>query len=176
MDDIKLLQPERPCAICRHSKIEKIELDYVQKRASISEVTATLDCSKWQWYHHVKYHLKPGVSDALSKNADFIANQVVDKTGDLMLSLERLQEKVNLVESQIDGNTEPAKIKAYASLETEIRNTVLALAKIQGDFKDTAYIQVNNITVQLNKIADVIMSEACPRCKPIFAQKLEDLK
>ena len=175
-DDIKLLQPERPCEICRTPNIEKVEMAYVQKQLSTQEVITQFDCSKWKWYHHVKYHLKPGVASAMSKNADFLANQIVDKTGDLLESLERLQEKVNLLESQIDGNTEPAKIKAYTSMEAEIRNTILALGKIQGDFKDSAYIQVNNITVQLNKISDVIMSNACPKCKPIFASKLEDLK
>ena len=176
VDAIKLLQPERPCEVCRTPNIEKVELDFIQKKMSTQEVITQLDCSKWKWYHHVKYHLKPGVAQAISKNADFLANQIVDKTGDLLESLERLQEKVNLIESQIDGNTEPTKIKVYTSMEAEIRNTVLALAKIQGDFKDSAYIQVNNITVQLNKISDIVMTNACPRCKPIFATKLEDLK
>ena len=51
----------------------------------------------------------------------------------------------------------------------------MSLAKIQGDFKDAAYIQVNNVTVELNKIGEIVMSNACPKCKPIFAEKLGDL-
>ena len=171
----RYLQPERPCEVCRNPNISHLELDYINKKISTQDVIVQLGITKYTWYRHIKYHLKPGVAASMSENSELLASQIIDKTSELIEGLDRLKQKVEQIHVTITGDADPSKIKAYTALEAELRNTLMALAKIQGDFKDAAYIQVNNVTVELNKIGEIVMSNACPKCKPIFAEKLGDL-
>jgi len=173
---MRYLQPQRPCEICRNPQATTLEKEYIEKRISTQDVIDSLGITKYAWYRHIKYHLKPGVAQAISDNSDVLANQIIDKTGELIEGLDRLKGKVEQIQVTITGDADPSKIKAYTALEAELRNTLLALAKIQGDFKDSAYIQVNNVTIELQKIGEIVMANACSKCKPVFAQKLEDLE
>ena len=171
----RFLQPERPCEICRNPQATPLEREYVEKRLSTQDVIDKLGITKYAWYRHIKYHLKPGVAQAISDNSEFLATQIIDKTGELIESLDRLKAKVEQIHVTVTGDADPSKVRAYTALETELRNTLMALAKIQGDFKDSAYIQVNNISIELNKIGEMVMTHACPKCKPVFAEKLGEL-
>lgn len=156
-------------------EIRQLEKDYVEHRIIAADIAKDLDISTQTWYSHIKYHLTPQVIQALSVNAEVMANQVVDKIGSLIDILDILGKEIENAQDKTSIVENDKRMKALTGLIAEKRKTIEVMAKLQGEYKDSAVIKVSNINIEYNNIMGMVMQDACPMCKQKFAEKIPNI-
>ena len=163
----------RVCVICRDPDTTELEKGYSARQITVRDILEKkTDWSSSQWYNHVKNHLKPEVITALATTAEVLSTQIIDKGHDTIAQLDRLNKVVVKAQNMLGGAPDPGALKAYATIESEIRKSIELLGKIQGDFKEAAIVKAKNVTIEYNNVIGTVIQEACPACKIKFAEKL----
>lgn len=165
----------RVCSICRDPKTPELEIKFADELITTKEICDILEIKPNQWYTHINYHLMPQVYETLASNREILAAKIVDKVGEGIEQLDRLKNNVKRAEKMLGTAPDPTMIKAYTTLEGELRKTLEYLGKLQGDFKDQSIIKANNITVEYNMVMGTILEEACPACKLKHAQSIPNV-
>ena len=168
------------CSLCLYENIEEYEQDYVNRRRTVNEIIQGLrdenvEVTKYGFYNHIRSHLKPEVALIFSQNAPLLAKEVVDNIGELIEEIERMKGKIEGLEASINAEAQPSMIKAYTGMVSEFRRMLETLAKIQGDFKGSAHIHVQNMHVEYSNVIAQVLQDACPNCRVKFAKTLEPL-
>src|SRR3990172_3832263 len=168
------------CELCLFEHIEEYEQDYVNRRRTVNEIIAALrddnvEATKYLFYNHMRTHVKPEVALVFSKNAELLAKEIVDDTGEFIEEIERMKGKIEAIENSINAEAHPSLIKAYTGMVSEFRRLVEGLVKLRGDFKTSSHIHVKNLNVEYNNVIGQVMQDACPSCKAKLAKTLEPL-
>jgi len=162
----------RNCAICNHEKIDQIELDYLAENITGKEACETLECSAYVFKNHIERHLKRDIAGALAKNAPVLAKQVFDKTNEVIASCDRTLEMIEEVRQQWTQNRKPEWIAAAVKLEQHLSTNVERLMKLQGEFKESSNLKVENLNIQVNHMSQELIGGMCPKCKQNLAPKI----
>jgi len=165
------------CELCLYDDIGIFERAYANRTLSVIDIvkqlkSKNLEASKYKWYNHIRQHLKPEVGVLLSENVPALAQEVVDKIGECVEAIEDIKTKIDQLSLSLTADADPAIVRAYASLQAELRHWVELLAKLQGEFKDLSKITGKNVTIEYNNVMGIILQDACPVCKATFAEKL----
>lgn len=163
------------CTICRDPKTPDLEIAFSEHTLATKDICEQLEITSSQWYSHINYHLMPQVYEALSTNREVLAAKIVDKVQESIEQLDRLKKNVKRAEKMLGTAPDPTMIKAYATLEGEMRKTLEFLGKLQGEFKDQSIIKANNVTVEYNTVIGTVLEEACPACKMKFAKSIPNV-
>ena len=168
------------CSLCLYEDIEKYEHDYINKRATVAEIVDELkaekvDCNRYKFYNHIRNHLKPEVAMILSKNSDLLANELVDKVGEIIMMFDQVKVKIEELDKGISADSQPAMIKAYTGLVSEGRRLVEALASIQGELKGSTRIHINNLNVEYDAMREQVLQDVCQNCRVKLAKTLAPL-
>lgn len=169
------------CELCLYKNMEKYELDYIHKRQSVIDIIDQLSkeldmrITKYKFYNHMKMHLNPEVAQIFSTAAPKLADEVIDKTGELIDLVDTIKGKVEGFDHAINASTDPSTIRAYTGLVSELRHLIEALAKIQGEYKGSGVIHAKNVNIEYNNVIAQVLQDACHVCKAKFAKTLEPL-
>jgi|GEM_PF-4424859 len=164
------------CELCSIDGIEDYELKYFKREMGLKEVISQLQSHGYKvystnWYNHLRYHVKPEYHAIIAQNGAVLANEFIDKTEECITAIETIQSEIDSLKPEL-ATKDPSIIKAWTGLLAESRHWLEVLAKLQGEFKNIAKIQVDNIHVEYNNVVDTVIQEACPACKLKFADKL----
>lgn len=168
------------CELCLYDDIEQYEQDYIHKRKTVTEIvedlnSQSIECTRYKFYNHIKFHLKPEVAIAFSGNAEILSKEIIDKVGELIEAIDRMKDKIKSLEHSINADADPSMIKAYTGLEAEFRRLIETLAKITGDMKQSQHVHIANMNVEYKAVVDQVMQDACPMCKAKFVKTLQPL-
>ena len=159
------------CDLCLFEKMEQYEMDYLDKRSTVKEIIKALEeeehieCNTYKFYNHIKHHLNPQVVLAYSKNADLLANEIIDKKAEMINQIDTIIGKLQAIEGSINADAEPAMIKAYTGMISEFRRLILDEAKLEGEVKGSQHVHVQNLSIEFNKFSERIMQDVCQNCK-----------
>jgi hypothetical protein len=162
------------CEICLMEGIESIELAYLDRDMTATQVMEKLNVKPYTWRNHINNHVKPQLAIQLANRTE-LADHVVDKVGEVIKGLEDLKDVMSLLKQNILNNPDPHQLKIYLSGLAEIRHYTETLQKLQGDFKESGKLQAQTINVQYNNLAGQILQDACPMCKKKFLTTLEPI-
>lgn len=180
-DKVRLVGKTNACSFCLVEDIESYEKDYLNKNRTADEIVQAIKndvgirCSRAGFYNHMRYHVRREMLVYASKNAPELANELVDKTLELIEFLDNLKDKIEKIEKEIHAGSDPTMIKAYVSMMSESRKMIETLAKIQGDLKGSERINVKNMTIQYTAIASQILQDTCPVCREKLTKTLEPI-
>jgi len=161
--------------------IEEYERSYLKREKTLGQVLDELaekghKISKSQWWNHINNYVKPKVNQYLANtNTAVISQDVIDKIGECMEGLDRLREVIEQTKTSLNSDVDPNVMKVYISAEAEFRRYIETLAKLQGEFKDVAKVQINNLNIEYNNVVGQVLQDACPNCRIKFAKTLEPL-
>jgi hypothetical protein len=160
------------CELCiRDDDISQMEIDYLEKTISAEQCIAQLGTKPYTWRNHIKNHVKPQVAIQLANRGELV-DVIVDKVGEVVRGLDDLKEVMAGLKQQVLTSSDPNLLKVYLAALAEVRHHTETLQKLQGDFKDSGKINVQNMHVEYNQLVGSIMQYSCPKCKPVFADKL----
>lgn len=168
----------RGCELCLCENITTYEKAYADRSMTIKEIKKALEdeeqlhVTNYTWYNHIKTHLRPEVGVILAETAPVLAQEVVDKIGECVETIESLKSQADKISLSIENDPNPQVIRAWSGIVSEIRHWIELLARLQGEFKEVNKISAKNINIQYNETKEVILQEACPECKLKFAEKL----
>jgi hypothetical protein len=168
-EDTKML---RNCEICKDEKIDKIELDYLAENITGKEACRILNCSLYVFKNHIERHLKRDIAGALARNAPVLAKQVFDKTNEIIESCDRTLQMIKEVQKEWSDKKKPEWITAAVKLEQHLTTNVERLVKIQGEFKESSNLKVENLNIQVNNMGQELIEGMCPNCKENLAPKI----
>ena len=168
----------RPCELCVYQDIDKYERAYLDntmtKRQIFAELTKEFpDLNNYQWYNHMRNHVKPLVLAHANELAPELASDLVDMVGEMAGVIHRIKDKVEAYGEDIAPDTDPAKVKAWIAMESELGRMIERLGRISGDLKGVTKVQNQNITVNFNNMVEQIMQDVCPNCKVKLAKTLD---
>ena len=168
------------CSLCLYDHIEQYEQDYIAKRSTVAEIVEELkaedvECNRYKFYNHMRNHLKPEVAMVFSQNADLLANELVDKVGEIITMFDQVKDNIEALDHSINADAQPAMIKAYTGLVSEGRRLVQALAAIQGELKGSSHVHINTLHVEYTQMKEKLLQDICQNCKVKLAKTLEPL-
>src|SRR3972149_257410 len=176
--DNKILEIRtRGCDLCLYEKIADFERAYVNKEMHVQDIISAIksdgvQVNNWQWYKHIRSHVRPEVGVIVAETAGLLANDAMDKISECYEAVVGLKSQIDKITTSLDAESDPVMIKAYTALSAETRHWLELLAKLQGEFKDVAKIQINSLNVEYNNVVGTVLQEACPVCKAKFIEKL----
>lgn len=163
------------CELCiRDDDITKFELDYLNKDISAEQCIQQLGTKPYTWRNHIKNHVKPQVAIQLANRGELV-DAIVDKVGEVVKGLDDLKDVMANLKQQVLTSSDPNLLKLYLAGLAEVRHHTETLQKLQGDFKDTGKINVQNMHIEYNALVGHIMQDSCPQCKAKFAVSLKDV-
>lgn len=168
-EEIKIL---RNCEICRSDKIEQVELDYLSENITGKEACEILQCSMYQFKNHIEKHLKRDIAGQLSSNAPVLAKKIFDKTNELIESCDRILATIGEVQNEWRNKKKPEWVSAFVKLETVLSGNIEKLQKIQGEFRESSTVRIENLNMQVNNMTQELIEGMCPRCKQELAPKI----
>jgi hypothetical protein len=162
----------RNCDICKHDDIDQIEREFLGEQISGKEAGAKLGCSLYVFKNHIEKHLKRDVALSLSQNAPELSKRIFDKTNEIIESCDRTLEMIAEVRAQWRQNKKPEWIAAAVKLEQHLSTNVERLQKINGEFRESGTLRIENLNMQVNNMTQELIEGMCPNCKKKLAPKL----
>jgi len=163
------------CKLCVDDSIDEYEKAYFDKKLTVEEIVKELQCSKYAFYNHIRSHLKPEVALAVSKSAPALAEEVIDKQGELVNILEQLKKQTTRVDALLEGEIDLNMIKAFTALVAEQRKGIETLAHLQDVYFSGSKIVTNTYNIEYTQVVDKILQTACSNCKPKFLEELKPI-
>jgi hypothetical protein len=163
------------CELCISDRdLTDLETRYLQREITTAYVVEQLGCKLYTWRTHINNHVRPAVALQLSQRTE-VTDNIVDKIGEVVSGLDDLKEVITMLKKTILSNPDPIMLKTYLQALAELRHYTETLQKLQGEFKDTGKINVQNMHVEYNQLVGKIMQDSCPKCKGVFAESLKDI-
>jgi hypothetical protein len=163
------------CELCiRDDDITQIEIDYLNKDLSAEQCIHQLGTKPYTFRNHIKNHVKPQVAIQLANRGELV-DVIVDKVGEVVRGLDDLKDVMAGLKQQVLNSSDVNLLKVYLAALAEVRHHTETLQKLQGDFKDTGKINVQNMHIEYNALVGHIMQDSCPQCKAKFAVSLKDV-
>jgi len=169
------------CELCLYDDIEAYETDYLEKRRTVKELIASLkqeniECNTYKFYNHIRSHLKPEIAQLYSRNAPALANELIDKRGELIDNIDKVRQKIEALDMSITSEAHPSLIKAWTGLLAELRHSVEVLSSIEGIGKSSSqHVHIANLNVEYKNVVAQVLQDACVNCKKKFANTLAPL-
>ena len=163
------------CELClREEDITAIEMGYLDKELTAVQCIERLNTKPYTWRKHIQNHVKPQVAIQLVNRSE-ITDHIADKIGHVISGLDDLTELLATLKQQVLTSSDVNLLKVYLATLAEVRHHTETLQKLQGDFKETGKINVQNMHVEYNNLVGHIMQDSCPMCKAKFAVSLKDV-
>lgn len=168
----KELPQLRNCEICKHENIDQIERDYLTDKITSREACTLLNCRFNTFKTHIEKHLKKDVAGILSINAPILAKQVFDKASELIESCDRVLSMIDEVQEEWKAKKKPEWVSAIVKLETVLSGNIERLTKIQGEFRESSVMKVEQLNIQVNNMTQELIEGMCSPCKERLAPKM----
>lgn len=169
--DEKILEL-RNCEICRHDKIEQVELDFLSENISGKEAAGILGCGLSGFKNHIEKHLKRDIAGALSSNALPLAKRIFDKTNELISSCDRVLSVIKDVEKEWQDKKKPEWVSALVKLESVLSGNIERLTKIQGELRESSTMRIETLNIQMNSVTQELVENMCSACKQTLAPRI----
>jgi len=166
------LKTLRNCDLCKHENIDKVELQFLGEQITGKEAAEILGCSLFQFKNHIEKHLKRDVALELSQNAPALCKRIFDKTNELIESCDRSLEMIGEVRKEWISKKKPEWIAAAVRLEQQLGSNIERLQKIQGEFRESGTLRIENLNMQVNNMTQELIEGMCQNCKHKLAPKL----
>ena len=163
------------CELClSDDDITQYEMGYLDRTMTSTQVIEVLGCKLYAWRTHINNHVRPQVAIQLSERTE-LTDHIVDKIGEVVQGLDDLKDVISMMKKTILQNPDPIMLKTYLQALAELRHYTETLQKLQGEFRDTGKINVQNMHVEYNNLVGQIMQKSCHKCKGVFAEALKDV-
>ncbi len=162
----------RNCTICKHEKIDDVEMEFLAEHITSEEAAASLNCTLGQFKRHIEMHLKKDIALHLSANAPILAKRIFDKTNQLIESCDRNLKLISEVRAEWKDHKKSEWITALVKLETLVATNIEKMSKITGELRESSTMKVEQMNIQINNMTEEMISEMCTPCKTKLAPKL----
>lgn len=162
----------RNCDCCKHEDIEKVELEYLGEAITGYEACKQLGVGFNAFKTHIEKHLKKDISALVSANAPALAKRIFDKGDQLLESCDRTLQMIKDVQREWQGSKKPEWITAAVKLESVVASNIEKLGKMQGEFKESGAVRIEQMNIQVNNMTQELIEGLCPSCKTNLAPKL----
>jgi len=162
----------RNCEICKHDKIEQVELDFLSEKITGKEASEILNCGFASFKTHIEKHLKRDIAGVLSENALPLAKRIFDKTNELISSCDRVLNVIKDVEKEWQDKKKPEWVTALVKLETVLSTNIEKLTKIQGELRESSTMKIETLNIQMNNVTQELVESMCPACKQRIAPRI----
>jgi hypothetical protein len=169
----------RNCKICRFPGRDLVEEPYLRGELTLAEAVEKLEellgipITPTTFQAHMRYHVMKDAAELLvsSGGAEALVEIVFDKVALLQDLLHKIVERLEkmLVIPPDDPHHEHA-IREYLS---EVREYVVTIAKLEGEFKDFNIINVKADKAFID-LKSIILAELCPVCREKVMKRLEE--
>lgn len=158
------------CPLCQSPKKESIESGIRDSTFSKSIVARELSMTTSEVYHHMMHHTS-GEGKLTVKSADI----TMDKKQILWNALFDLNERFSKIVAQDDDS--PNTTKQIVALAGELRNSVMNIAKLEGEIEKEQQITIIMYNEFKSHIMNIMHKMSCPKCGEALSQPLmEELK
>ena len=162
----------RNCDVCKHERCDEVELDYLGENITGEEACSRLQVPYSRFKTHIEKHLKKDISALVSANAPALAKRIFEKGDQLLESCDRSLEMIKEVRAQWNQSKKPEWITAAVKLEQQVANNIEKLGKMQGEFKESGAVRIEQMNIQVNNMTQELIEGMCPACKAKLAPKL----
>ena len=166
------------CMLCLEGSTVVIDNKVVKKELTNEQAARELNVSLTEWIAHYELHVRNKLINVIAHDLEPIKKNFFDKIEEGTDSLKRLislTEKISqkLEDENIQGNTK--LISAYAQLEKNVISGLKELAILEGDIHAATTINIQNNTLQVDKLMAIVMENAPPSFKKIVLERMDAL-
>ena len=162
----------RNCEICKHDKIEQVEIDFLNENITGKEAADILGCGQATFKTHIEKHLKRDIAGVLSANALPLAKRIFDKTNELISSCDRVLDVIKDVQKEWEDKKKPEWVTALVKLETVLSSNIEKLTKIHGELRESSVMKIETLNIQMNSVTQELIENMCPACKQTLAPRI----
>lgn len=166
------------CMLCLEGSTVVIDNKVVKKELTNEQAARELNVPLPEWIAHFELHVRNKLLNVIAHDLEPIKKNFFDKIEKGTESLKRLislTEKISkkLEDENIQGNTK--LISAYAQLEKNVISGLKELAILEGDIHAATTINIQNNTLQVDKLMAIVMENAPPSFKKIVLERMDAL-
>lgn len=162
------------CKCCVNPLCEEVDEAFIRHEISGQEAAKRLEVSPAYYSIHIHRDVQRIVKEEVAKSP-VVQNAIkgtIDKVGELASIFSALVDRAKLLLLEpLDAKAE-FRIKAIAS---EARAYGRFLMEVEGELKDSPLIVINNMTLQFNRVIELIMTEASPSLKQKLSIALKEM-
>ncbi len=166
------------CMLCLKGESEYIASKVVKKELTHAEAAKELSVSLPDWISHYELHIRNKLVNAISLDIEPIKKNLLDKIKEGTESMDRLITLTKSISSKLESENVERNIKliqTYATLERNVITGLKELAILEGDISTATTINIQNNTLQVDKIMSIVMEDAPEDFKRKLLLKLEKI-
>jgi len=172
--EYRLNPSNNDCKCCVNPLCEEVDEAFIRSEISGIMAAERLGVSPAYYSIHIHRDVQRAVKEEVAKSpvVQGAIRGTIDKVGELASIFSALVDRANLLlQEPLDAKAE-FRIKAIAS---EARAYGRFLMEVEGELKDSPLIVINNMTLQFNKVIELIMTEASPSLKQKLSIELKKM-
>jgi len=151
-----------PCKVCSHKENWSVTNAFLRGEIDMYEAARRLDTSYDVFWHHIKKCLKKESEQIEGKGYSEILDDLFKKL--TIRCNELLALPVN-----------PSNERMLRLSVQSIMDVMSRISQLKG-LVSQPFLQLNQLTVQFNKITSFLVTELCPRCKSKVIKFVEEVK
>ena len=166
------------CQLCLKSEAEYIANKVVKKELTNVEAAKELNVSMSDWIAHYELHVRNKLVTAISMDIEPIKKNLLDKIKEGTESMGRLIMLTKDISKKLSSENVERNVKliqTYATLERNVITGLKELAILEGDISTATTINIQNNTLQVDKIMSIVMEDAPEDFKRKLLLKLEKI-
>lgn len=167
------------CVLCVRTESIYIADKVVSKKLTNEQAAKELGVGLPEWVSHYELHVRKKLLTAIVTDIEPIKKNLLNKIEKGTESMNRLislteQISTNLQDEHNQMNTR--LIAAYAQLEKNVITGLKELAIMEGDINSATTINIQNNTIQVDKLMAIVMEDAPPAFKEVVLERMNKLK
>lgn len=170
--------PPQQCVLCVKPEAEFIAFKVSKQELSPTQAAKELGVTLPEWVTHYELHVRDKLVNAIAHDIEPFKDGLIDKIKEARASMIRvitftkdISEK--LKNKDIQGNIK--LIAVYATLEGNIMKNLKDLAILEGDISTATTINIQNNTLKVDAIINIVMEDAPPELQAKILKKLKNL-
>ena len=155
--------PYLSCPICSHPKRAEVEAAVKSGELTITKAAKMFGADYTTTWRHFKECLKEPIENREFEDNLMILREIICRLNDRVQDLEDLP-------------TDLISVRMLTNLTKELRNGIKDLAELEGQFRASPLIQLNQITIQYEHLTSFLFTQLCPECKLKLSSHLTNLE
>ena len=159
------------CELCVREDMAEYEIAYANKTLTGVEIAKRLGIADDKFREHYNNHVVRAVSTELIESAPMIKKVIENRVDEIDGLIDLVKNKVESFDDSITSDSDPAQVRAYTGLVTEMRKLIESLDKLKNDSK-IGGIKAKNVTLQFTQVIEQVMQDSCQSCKQKLSKTL----
>ncbi len=166
------------CTVCLMPEADFIAQKVIKKDLTDQQAAKELNVKLRDWLTHYELHVRNKIITALSndKEIEVMKDSFIDKIKEARESMSRVITLTKQIASrleELDNQKNLRLIQTYAGLEKNVIDGIKTLALLEGELSTATTINIQNNTLKVDTLMNIIMEEATPAVKENILKRLK---